>query len=523
MRLRSLVFIAAVSYTLVIGGSLLCYRILIVYPELQHSTLELHNTDLQAVYAAYSAQRRDLSRFTLDWAKWDEPYGFIANGDPGFIKRNLSGSFYQADIDGVAFMDLKGKIHWAGIKDGDQFLQVNTLKALSPDLDMDSLTTKDNQFGFVRLNGKLGYFASNFIQDSEEEYPTNGVLVFIRIIKDSFYNQLSLISNADYRLYEKSEFEAGHADIEPLSGDSRYQIQTLDTNYYIWLENHSLEPIAVMHIDYPSNAIPQRLDAATMFSIAALLMLPIFITMVIWVIFLEPVAEMFNQLRSMTKEGRPKPIQNTSHISEFIAFSDTFNELVNKINRYQQKLEADSQTDGLTGVYNRRHFDTAFDQSWRLSSRNSLPLAIIMMDIDYFKKFNDRYGHQRGDDALKMVADTLSHHTRRAFDILARYGGEEFVMLCQPDNLVRLQELLEEILTSIRDLKIEHADSDVSPHLTISCGACLIVHPGAWMKDHKELALKMADQALYKAKNKGRNQYYISEFDPSYYSENQSA
>ncbi len=135
-----------------------------------------------------------------------------------------------------------------------------------------------------------------------------------------------------------------------------------------------------------------------------------------------------------------------------------------------------------------------------------------MMDIDFFKKYNDHYGHLQGDEALKEVALALSKVIRRADDTLARFGGEEFVVISHVSSQQRLEELLTIILQAIRGLNIGHKQSSVHHHLTISCGACFIKNNGPWMKDLKLEALNMADEALYDAKHNGRNQYCIRTF-----------
>jgi diguanylate cyclase (GGDEF)-like protein len=138
-----------------------------------------------------------------------------------------------------------------------------------------------------------------------------------------------------------------------------------------------------------------------------------------------------------------------------------------------------------------------------------------MVDIDFFKKYNDHYGHQQGDEALKQVANILQQHARRANDVLARYGGEEFILMHQPDSREHLKKTLNAILESINEAMIPHETSGVCNHITVSAGACLVDEPGGWMKDYKELAVKVADQALYKAKNKGRNTFHLSRLDPA--------
>ncbi len=513
MSLRSLVFLAAISYTLIIGGSLLGYRLLVVFPALLESTIELHSNDIKAVYSAYNSERTNLVRFNLNLSKWDDTYDYAENKTPKYISSNISGSFLESGIDALAITDKNGDLLYGAQKKGNEFVETQSIIDISPDLDIETLLAHDRQFGFIRINNHFGYFASSHIQTSDETSDTNGILIFVKLLSHEFFNRINHITEAKFTHHALSDVNFFEMESDPLLDGEEFEIDDARSKYYIWVTNHISEPIGIVEVEYPLDSIPEKFDNITIYSFSALLMLPIFITIAVWIIFLAPISNMFKQIKNMSTSGTITNITIKSHVSEFKTFQIVFNGLVTKIKLYQDKLESESQTDGLTGIYNRRHFNEHYDQTWRASTRNALPLAIIMMDIDHFKKYNDHYGHQKGDEALIAVAHALQTHTRRALDLLARYGGEEFVMICQSDNEEQLKQLLSNILTSITDLNIEHVLSSTGNKLTISCGACHIINTGAWMQNHKELALKMADQALYKAKNSGRNKFYISHLD----------
>ena len=132
----------------------------------------------------------------------------------------------------------------------------------------------------------------------------------------------------------------------------------------------------------------------------------------------------------------------------------------------------------------------------------------MMLDIDYFKKYNDKYGHQAGDEALKKVAIALKNVTKRAGDYTFRLGGEEFGILFISKSTDHAKEFAKNILDSIESLKIEHKDSLTSKHITVSIG--LVSKQANTLKDENEL-YKYADEALYEAKEKGRNQVVVKE------------
>lgn len=172
------------------------------------------------------------------------------------------------------------------------------------------------------------------------------------------------------------------------------------------------------------------------------------------------------------------------------------------------KLGRMTQMDGLTGIANRRFFDETFNREWFRAQRQNASLAVLMIDIDFFKKYNDEYGHLEGDNCLKKVASAIQGSLKRPADFLARFGGEEFVVVLPSTDSRGAANIAEDIRGNIADLGIEHATSDIEDFVTVSIGvAC--VQPGH--DEPPEMLLNMSDQALYQAKSTGRNRIHVSE------------
>ncbi len=181
--------------------------------------------------------------------------------------------------------------------------------------------------------------------------------------------------------------------------------------------------------------------------------------------------------------------------------------LNSELQQANKKLEAISFIDGLTRIPNRRRFDTILAKEWQRCERNQHWLSIIMMDIDYFKRYNDRYGHLAGDECLKRVAQSLNRVPGRTSDFVARYGGEEFAVILPDTDEQGAREIAENILVAIRNLNIPHEDSTVRDCVTVSLGICAVI-PTRLMTS-KDL-VNCADQALYLAKKGGRDSYSFS-------------
>lgn len=168
-----------------------------------------------------------------------------------------------------------------------------------------------------------------------------------------------------------------------------------------------------------------------------------------------------------------------------------------------EKLKLIANTDGLTQIANRRCFDNYLQVEWQRHRRQEIPLALLLIDIDYFKNYNDHYGHQEGDDCLIKVAQTLAKVPKRATDLVARYGGEEFVAILPNTNTQEALIVAESMREAIAALKIPHVKSEINKNITVSLGIFSIIPSH---ENTLEDLIYQTDQALYQAKIQGRNQ-----------------
>jgi diguanylate cyclase (GGDEF)-like protein len=164
--------------------------------------------------------------------------------------------------------------------------------------------------------------------------------------------------------------------------------------------------------------------------------------------------------------------------------------------------------DGLTGIQNRRMFDQHIQRIWQQAVRESQRVAVLLADIDCFKDYNDRYGHQAGDECLRAVAVSLSQCARRPLDFVARYGGEEFAVVLYEASREYCAEVLTRIQRSIAELNIPHEASRVASRLTVSIGAAFVLPNQDRTVDG---LIQLADEALYSAKEQGRNRVVVME------------
>jgi diguanylate cyclase (GGDEF)-like protein len=173
-----------------------------------------------------------------------------------------------------------------------------------------------------------------------------------------------------------------------------------------------------------------------------------------------------------------------------------------KMKKMSDRFRDMATLDGLTGIANRRRFDMFLEQEWSRSMRAASPLSLILMDIDFFKPFNDNYGHAHGDDCLKQVAQALQSTMTRTTDLVARYGGEEFVCVLPETDREGVELFGEKLRNAVSGLKFPHAHSKTADHVTISLGG-ITTTPTKEAK--AEELITSADKNLYQAKEQGRN------------------
>jgi diguanylate cyclase (GGDEF)-like protein len=222
--------------------------------------------------------------------------------------------------------------------------------------------------------------------------------------------------------------------------------------------------------------------------------------------------------RRMQKIQNKRILWNTQHeyneLEKIVMHRTRALTLANKkYEELNEELKKLSIRDQLTGLYNRRYFFERFDAEIKRSMRDSLPITAIIIDIDFFKKYNDNYGHLAGDIALSSVAQALNRKFIRSGELVARYGGEEFIAMLHNSNDEQALELAQSCLAAVQELMIPHEHSDVSEHISISIGISTAIpeyknNPNSW-REFRKLIVEQADKALYQAKAQGRNRAIV--------------
>ncbi len=229
----------------------------------------------------------------------------------------------------------------------------------------------------------------------------------------------------------------------------------------------------------------------------------------------EAYQKLFKQFRRMLRISDRQQIELKKSREAIMGCNLELTREVQKRQEAQNALEAANlelkrlaALDGLTQLANRRRLDQYLKQQWRLMAREKQPLSLILCDIDYFKRYNDRYGHLAGDDCLKQVADAIQSTVRRPADLVARYGGEEFAVVLPNTDPAGACHVAQRIAGAVAALHIEHQDSPVHPFLSLCIGVCGRIPSH---QDSHETLIAEADLALYAAKERGRKRIVLKE------------
>lgn len=256
----------------------------------------------------------------------------------------------------------------------------------------------------------------------------------------------------------------------------------------------------------------QKVNAAMVWSYGQLTIVAAIVLIGIWFggerFFMRPILALAQTATDIGHGRLTARAARDSLAAEFVPLATAMDKMADELalreaqlHETNEKLEILAQRDGLTGLANRRLFDARLLTAWQVSAALKSPLALLMIDIDHFKLFNDKYGHLEGDTCLRMISDVLKASARNDGDLAARYGGEEFIVMLPGANIDDAEKVAERLRKAVEELNIANADAPLG-HLTISIGVASSVDGGG---GSAEDLVRAADSALYVAKFHGRN------------------
>ncbi|GEM78982.1 diguanylate cyclase domain-containing protein [Vibrio superstes] len=474
-------------------------------------------TNFERVAARFQEDIEDLDLQNKDWGAWDATYSFIQGENPDYIAGNLGvNSFRNGQFDFLFYFDEAQHLYWHGIYDQNEdmlvydaaFVQevVDRLEHKLGEQRLNLFSRDTHYMGFVLLEGKPIVYSIRPILTSREEGPSKGFLLRGR------YIDTNLI--ADFIRQTHVRFEIKPVEGSLATGHTELMVKELNEDTLVvsrYVYSYGV-PIMLVESYFPRNISLQG-KVAIQTALFTSILLGSLMLVALWFtlrkIVLEPVSRLTDNASAITETKDYKQRTEIMSSDEIGELSRQLNNMLDVIENREaslehvlDKLKTLSMTDSLTQIPNRLKFDSVSELEWRRMLRENQPLSIIMCDADYFKQYNDHYGHVEGDECLVAIAKVLYESVARPADLVARYGGEEFVILLPSTDVEGARYLAQTILEKISSLQIPHEKSQVSPHVTVSAGIASAVPSSE--NSLRQLILD-ADKALYQAKKNGRN------------------
>ncbi|TBW57587.1 diguanylate cyclase [Marinobacter halodurans] len=497
------------------------YRYWGEYPR-ELAAVEAHQKrELESLRQALDQDKQRLLANVQDWAHWDDTYEFVQApaSHESYVKGNIvKGTFLVFNLVGIGYYDkdLNKVLQWGFDVGNEQFVpfeqvlprELSELIGTGEDVDPGGSVT-----GWVRTNQGPAEFAIEPITNSDETSAPAGYLLFARLVSRDQLDALQAITRLTI---DMRPVEQGDAITAIPLLENKELVEGVQTKRQRLLTDPSGAPVAVLSIEHDPIAMPKAIGPAQIFLLGGLLMVPVLVLTVTERTLVRPLRRNVLRIESMVRDETLELLPEVIPIIELEQIRGAFNRLVRQAQNQQAHLTELSMTDALTGIPNRRSFDWTANGRWRQAMRLRQPFLFVLIDLDYFKGYNDEKGHAEGDRALWNIAQILMKFSRRSGDFCARLGGEEFVAVVLGLSESDARSWVEELRLAIEQLGISHPRSQVSAVLTVSMGAVYIASPdGDDVITPLSDIIRQADLALYVAKKEGRNRitFRILELD----------
>lgn len=478
-------------------------------------------SNLERVRGAIEQEIRRLDAFSHDWAAWDDTYDFVLSRNANYITSNLvDETFRNANIDLLYIFDTGGNVVWGGIilpgAETPTSWAMVPPEGLLPDHpllpahDPDIALSEQHVTGMVMNNEIPLVIAARPILTSSNEGPSRGTVIMGSFLGDKMLKRLTKQIRVEFEIMTDPDIVLSF-DERSAKGDYislPYLIKEQDLEllqvYGVYRDLMGKAAFVVKTTVLREISIHGRqyirygfLSIMTAGLVALLVML--------WILqrtVLNPIGILTRHILDIERAGDYSTRLAPDRDDEIGILGKTFDRMLDTIELQTKKLKTLSTEDGLTGLANRRCFDEYLALEWTRMRRERRPVSLILCDVDFFKLFNDTYGHQAGDGCLRNVARALSGQVRRQADLAARYGGEEFAVITPGTDMNGAAQVADSIRMAVRQLRISHSQSSVDKNVSISAGISSLIPS---IEDSPEKLIELADKALYEAKKQGRN------------------
>ncbi|OUS40568.1 hypothetical protein A9R00_05410 [Oleispira antarctica] len=509
--IRSLTFTYTFAYLVLLALLAISIRWFDSYPKEQERALEYQQKDIRSIQNSIRFSHKDLTFSARDYASFRAIRNLIQNPNPELLElAQFEFNTSLINIEYIALINGQDDISASFYKsEGKQkaFIFSEQKKEVLKQRYLTSPTSAIIE-DFELFNDNPVMVSVHPVKDlTKREKPIIGrIILASRLSGDAIVKMEKIVQ---IPIFESDERPTKLRNQIPLEANLDNDITSTSTRCLFDNKNTLISCFIISH---DKSLIPKFLDWESFAPFLAFALIPMIIFWLTLSKFIIPLEKLTHFLRRRVINEDIKKIPVPSPVIEVEQVRSTFNELCDIVNQQKHALEKLTEIDQLTGIANRRAFDNELERSWNQLSRNGGRCALILCDLDFFKLFNDHYGHLHGDKILKLVASTLENFARRSDEICARFGGEEFILIMHYQEQQQLEKRLDGIIKAINQLQEPHKESSFG-HLTLSLGiSTLEVGANELIQQQSKDWIKQADDALYQAKELGRNQYILHPF-----------
>ena len=518
MKLKTVVALYLIGIFVVVGGLVIGLLKFYAFRTLEESERQsLHRKNLQIIRSIENEFER-LTAFTVDWSNWNESYWFMQDKDPVYIESNFTEeTLDNIDTLGFLYLDLNFKefFSYTYATERETYEQVIAQVEKNKEIFLAALANRSGQVILFHPTLKKHYWSIiRPILPGSSSPLNNGYLVLTKEINDAFYTKLSNLfgSPIEPLLRDKS---SGYECLEEINSEKFCQRVVLIDDANALLEV-SIEDTEKKHPIYLQGTTDRQLNQQikTVFTntlgvlLASGLIIILLNLFILNKLIVRPTTYLSLKFTSFAKKRSLHRRLKAFGPAEIRNLTSSANLMLNEIETLHRQVENLSQTDELTGVYNRRYFHEMFKRDKSHAIRAKEYMAVLLLDLDFFKQYNDIYGHVSGDKCLQDFATILKDNVKRTNDVIARYGGEEFIILLSDTPLPCVQAICKRIIKKLEEAAIPHEGSAVAHHVTCSIGGIAVIPT---LETTEENLVLRADGLLYQAKEAGRNRYILSD------------
>jgi diguanylate cyclase (GGDEF)-like protein len=474
-----------------------------------------------------------LDQVCHDWAQWNDSYDFIDSLSESYKNGNLTyDTFKTNNVNLIVYFKNDGTVIWGHAynleEEGDlpiDLLKEGKLDMSHPMLSMESPSGEGNdsmKSGVIDTSQGPMMFVTRPILRTDGSGPAKGMLTMGRFLNKEILESLKAQTRVDFEIdYPLTSEKLKYIkDIQTTYVENDFTFYTLTqdqfTDVRTFYKDVYGKEIFSIYYRFPREITKQGLASiwyARFLFIGSGLIVSILLLVMLQLKLIKPLQRLTEHALSLQSEEDLSIRLNLVRKDEigtlaksFDRLMQTISERTNDLKAANEKLTQLSQVDGLTGIANRRMFDESVEKEWRRMIRGKSPMSLILADVDFFKSYNDLYGHQMGDSCLIKVAGAISESIRRPADLCARYGGEEFVVILPNTDINGAFYIAENIRRAVTALNVPHSGSGLAPCVTLSLGLSTVIPRSG---DDLSVFIRGVDQALYSAKESGRNRTII--------------